>query len=103
MRHLDLRANSFREILESVDESADKEVINEIKDKIRVYDTLAPLEDDDVYTIFDSGIFNDIVKGYIKILVDEYIENEETADEMLSAAEVIFDETGAREAEEYWD
>ena len=102
MRHLDLRANSFREILESVDENVNKEVIKEIKDKIRVYDTLAPLDDGDLYTIFDSGIFRNIVKGYIKILIDEYVEDEETADEILSAAEVIFDETGSREAEEYF-
>lgn len=95
-----MQADSYRTLLEREKDKASKETIKHIEDNIRVFDILAEFEKDDKYIAFDSGMFNDIFKGYVDILLKRYIEDEKLRDEINTAAYYILDSTTALEAED---
>ena len=59
----------------------------EYEARIKVYEILADFTKDDICRAFNSGAFNDIMKGYIALMFDGWkkSENEETR----KAAEIL--------------
>lgn len=96
-----MQADSYRILLEREKNNYNEETVKSIKNKIRILDILADFDADDKYVAFDSGIFNDIFRGYVNILVNSCIKDEKLRDEVNTAAYYILDNTTAQEAEEY--
>lgn len=91
-----MMADSYRKLLETknMDESAKKNIEQEIS----VFDKLATFEKGDKYIAFDSGMFNDIFKGYVEILTEDI--DEKTKILLRNRSRGILDEYNSKEAEE---
>ena len=89
-------ADSYRKLLETknMDESAKKNIEQEIS----VFDKLATFEKGDKYIAFDSGMFNDIFKGYVEILTEDI--DEKTKILLRNRSRGILDEYNSKESEE---
>ena len=91
-----LMANSYRKLLEN--QTMDKESKNNIKQEIKVMDTLATFEKGDKYIAFDSGMFNDIFKGYVKLLTEDI--DEDTKKLLRERSRGILEEYNSKTAED---
>lgn len=106
-----MQADSYRTVLDRDRSKLPEESIKEMENRIRIFDFLSDFESDDKYTAFDSGMFNDIFKGYVQIIIDELCDAEE--EDIKNAAEKIrslvtgksysvLDRINAKEAESYY-
>lgn len=59
------------DVMRSAAESADAPTNVELERKAAVYDYLATLDQRELYAIFDSGAFNDVLKGYAKAAAED--------------------------------
>ena len=74
----------------------------EVADKMRaVYAFLGTIEKDQFYALFDSGAFNSIVKGYVKLALRESEAGEEMTERVLNELRHLLDTTRAVEAESW--
>ena len=67
---------------------------------IRIYDFLANCDIDDIYRLFDSAAFNDIVKNYVQIALNKANVDSKTQDNVLNQIRWLFDEKQAKEVSE---
>ena len=83
----------------------------ELREKIKIYKFLADLSPTGKYAVFDSSMFNDVFKGYVKMMMDELTESEDKdiqkAAELLAPsinkkAGTILDRVSSKQAEEYY-
>ena len=95
-----LQAESYRKLLEREGNGYAEGTKKDIEDNIRVFDMLATFEENDKYIAFDSGMFNDIFRGYVEILLKRHIEDEKLRNEINNGAYYILDTITAKEAEE---
>ena len=102
-----LLAESYEKILGNASPEDDKALIQK---KINVLKTLATFDEEDKYIAFDSSMFNDIFKGYIKMMMDELKADEDEdiskaagvlASRMNGKASAILDRVSAKQAEDY--
>lgn len=93
-----LMADSYRKLLNEKTEGYDKK---DIEANIKVFDILATFEDNDKYIAFDSGMFNEIFKGYVELLVKD-IDNEEIKKDIIDRSGTILDTVNSKQAEEYY-
>lgn len=70
----------------------------QIENKIKVMDCLAEFGEEDKYIAFDSGMFNDIFKGYVELLTEDV--EEKTKKTLRNRSRVILDEYNSKEAED---
>lgn len=83
----DIIAKSYKRVLE--DRKHTPEEADELRANIRVYETLTTFDKKDFYRAFDSGAFNDIIKGYIAIMFDTWKGSEDML--TIAAAEKLED------------
>ena len=106
-----MTADSYKEVLQRDREKMSDDAIINMERSIRVLEMLAEFEPEDKYVAFDSSMFNDIFKGYVKKIIDELCDDED--EDIQKAAQkilgrvygkstAILDRTKAREAEEYY-
>ena len=106
-----MTADSYREVLKRDRDKMTEDAITNMERSIRVFEILAEFQPEDKYTVFDSSMFNDIFKGYVKRIIDELCDDED--EDIQKAAQkilgrvygkstAILDRTKAREAEEYY-
>lgn len=57
---------------------------------------------DEKYSLFDSGIFNSITKGFILMTMDELGVDRGTKCNILMKLSELFDDVYAEDAEEYY-
>lgn len=73
----------------------------EAEKQCKVLDFLASCDADDIYNLFDSGAFNDIAKEYMRLAVEEFIEEGVIDDyqgmDFRQKLNLIFDEKSAKE------
>lgn len=55
-----------------------------------IYSRIYDLNDDEIYEMFDYGVFNKIVKGYVKMVIDNKGTIEELLDDVSSAEAVAY-------------
>lgn len=92
MNGFKLMADSYRKLMNEgkVDkESAEKE--------IRIYDFLATCDIDDFCSMVDSGAFNDIIRAFLKMAVDNAGIDEKAKEKVIGQLRWIFDEKQAKE------
>lgn len=67
--------------------------------KIRIFDFLASCDQSDIFALFDSSAFNDIVKAYVRRIADDMTEEgeiiEEIADSMKQRISWLLDGVNA--------
>jgi hypothetical protein len=70
--------------------------------KARLYDFLATCDKADIYTLFDSSAFNEIVQGYVSAMLDGWPEvEEETREAARDDLRRLFDSMTAEQAATY--
>ncbi len=106
-----MTADGYREVLKHDRVKMSEDSIENMERNIRVFEILAEFEPDDKYIAFDSSMFNDIFKGYVKKIIDELCDDEEedirkAAQKILGRvygkSSAILDRMNAREAEQYY-
>jgi hypothetical protein len=67
------------------------------KKAIRIYDFLATCDSDDLCQMIDSGAFNDIIRAFLRMAVDNTELDEQSKDSVINQLRWIFDENQAKE------
>lgn len=92
MNGFKMLSDSYKALLEQgkIDkDTAEKE--------IRVLDFLATCDTDDFCRMVDSSAFNDIIRGYLKLAVENADIDEESKNKVIGQLRWIFDEKTAKE------
>lgn len=91
--------NGYEMMSESYQKMIERGQINrEVGEKyVRVYDFLATCDSDDFCRMVDSGGFNDIIKGFLTLAVNNSGIDEDAKREVLGQVRWVFDEKTARE------
>lgn len=72
---------------------------HETADKyIRVYEFLAACDKDDICILADSSSFNDIIRGYVSLALEEAEVDEETKERVEEQMHWIFDTYSSQDA-----
>ncbi len=87
-------ADSYRKLLEQEQGAREKE---KIESTIKVYDMLSELTENEVYCIFDSGAFNDVVKGYCRKAIKMCGLSDVACSEVMSEIGNLLSEVKAKE------
>lgn len=107
-------ADTYKTLLEKDQDKRTQKEIEAIKQNIKVFETLATFEDDDKYIAFDSGMFNEIFRGYIDYilhdLMADYKENDSAKAKALELVEkdikngsyYILEDYSAKEAQDVY-
>lgn len=64
---------------------------------IRIYDFLATCDTDDFCRMVDSSAFNDIIRAFLKLAVENAGIDEKSQDKVIDQLHWIFDEKSAKE------
>lgn len=98
--------NGFKIAAAALRQAAKEEPAANAKDleaKARLYDIVGELSDSEHAMMFDSGAFNDIVRGYVGMLLDGWQDvGEEKKDSARAELSGLFDEVSAAQALAYY-
>lgn len=61
------------------------------------------MKNEEVYNLFDSGIFNSVTKGFILMAMDELEVDRDTKCNILMRLSELFDDVYAEYAEKYYE
>lgn len=92
MNGFTLMADSYKKLMN--EGKIEKEVAEK---EIRIYEFLATCDTDDFCSMVDSSAFNDIIRAFLKMAVDNADIDEESKDKVLGQLHWIFDEKQAKE------
>lgn len=96
MNGYELMAASYRKLLEK--ESFPEESRKKLAREIELYDFLAKCSKEDIYTLFDSGAFNEICAGY----AEKAEAVKDPGQSITRALQGCFDMMSAKQAEDYY-
>ncbi|PBG42438.1 hypothetical protein BGU93_19340 [Clostridioides difficile] len=85
-------ADRYRKLVE--DGELDKEVADK---ESRIYDFLATSDSDDLCRMVDSSAFNDIIRDYLKMAVQNADSDEDGREKVVGQLRWMFDEKNATE------
>ena len=95
--------NGFQMLAESKRKALEKGFVSkeEAEKKCKVYDFLAICDQEDIFNLFDSSAFNEISKSYMRLAVNELIEEGEIDEDQGRAIRnrfsLLFDEKRSKE------
>ena len=95
--------NGFEIIAESYRKLSEEGKISqeEAEKKCKAYDYLASCDDEDIYNLFDSSVFNEIAKSYMRLTVKELISEGQLDEDQGRAVgnrfSLLFDEKRTKE------
>lgn len=92
MNGFTLMAESYKKLVN--EGKIDKETANK---EIRIYDFLATCDMDDFCRMVDSSAFNDIIRAFLKMAIDNSGIGDEEKEKVISQLHWIFDEKSAKE------
>lgn len=87
-----LMADSYRKLRN--EGKIDKEMADK---EIRVYEFLATCDKDDICRMVDSSAFNDIIRAFVKMAVNNANIEDKDRQEVINQLRWIFDEYNAKE------
>lgn len=102
MNGYQMTADAYKNLLEK-EPAENTAAIERMKAAINALEYLAGADDQTIYELFDSSAFNDIVKGYVKLALDNTGTDEEQAKAIMQELRFLFDTKGAAEAERYYN
>lgn len=91
MNGFEMMADSYRHLVEQGKLSEEQ-----VKRNIEIYDFLATCNTDDFCKMVDSSAFNDIIRAFLKMAVQNADLDEKTQDKVLNQLRWIFDEKSAK-------
>lgn len=94
MNGYSMLADSYKKILERQEQGVNLELIR--KD-IKVLEFLATCDDTEIYKLFDSGVFNDIVKAYCKRAMNNKGVAQDDISNVLRELNCLFSEMQAKD------
>ena len=71
----------------------------DLQAKIKALEYLAGADDAEIYALFDSGAFNNIVKGYVRLALTNTDTDSDKAAEIMREVNYLFSMKTAAEAE----
>lgn len=92
MNGFKLMADSYKKLMN--EGKIDKEVAEK---EIRVYEFLATCDIDDFCRMVDSAAFNDIIRAFLKMAVDNANIDEKSREKVVGQLRWIFSEKAAKE------
>ena len=92
MNGYELMADSYRTAAGNGQIPAD-----EAEQKAKIYDLLATFTDEDLYAMIDSTAFNDIIRAYCRLALEQAGVDEDTRQSVMSEFRFIFSEKTAKE------
>ncbi len=90
MNEYKLMADNYRHLIEKG--KIDKDTAEK---KIRIFDFLSTCDEDDIGILFNSGAFNEIMKGYLKAIIADAGVNDETASNLRESTRWVLDTKSA--------
>lgn len=102
MNGYEMMADSYRNLLEQHPDEP-QEVKADLACKVKALDIMANCSDSERLALFDTSAFNDVVKGYVKLALDNTEIEEEQRKAIVNEVSYLFDVTTANEAEEYYN
>ena len=92
MNGFKLMSDSYKKLMN------EGKIDNETAEKeIRIYDFLATCDIDDFCRMVDSSAFNDIIRAFLKMAVDNADIDEKSKEKVIGQLRWIFDEKSAKE------
>lgn len=98
MNGYQLTADSYRKLLQT-EQDIDKA---KVEQKIKALDFLASCSKEERLELFNSSAFNDVVKGYVLLALDNLKTDTEQRKAIINEVAYLFDIKGADEAEQYY-
>ena len=98
MNGYELTAQSYEALMKRDDPRIDKE---DCISKAKVYHTLASLSESEILEIFNSGAFNDVLKGYCKMALKNCSVADEKIPEVMGEIKWLLDTMSAAQAKEH--
>lgn len=92
-----MQADSYKAYLEK-NPDAPAEIVQEMQSKIKIFSFLATLDKRERLLLFDSGMFNDVCRGFLQMAIDQTETDAETGKRIIDALHFIFDTTSAETA-----
>lgn len=92
MNGFKLMSDSYKKLMN--EGKIDKETAEK---EIRIYDFLATCDIDDFCRMVDSSAFNDIIRAFLKMAVDDADIDEKSKEKVIGQLRWIFDEKSAKE------
>lgn len=96
-----MTADSYRQYLEQHPDEP-QEVKADLACKIKALDIMANCSDSERLALFNTSAFNDVVKGYVKLALDNTGIEEEQRKAIVNEVSYLFDVKTADEAEQYY-
>jgi len=96
-----MTADSYRQYLEQHPDEP-QEVKADLACKIKALDIMASCSDSERLQLFNTSAFNDVVKGYVKLALDNIGIEEEQRKAIVNEVSYLFDVKTADEAEQYY-
>ncbi len=97
-----MMADTYRNYLEQHPDEPQK-VKAALACKIKAHDIMANCSDSERLALFDTSAFNDVVKGYVKLALDNKGIEEEQCKAIVNEVSYLFNIKTANEAEEYYN
>lgn len=92
MNGYSMMAESYRHLMEQ------GKISKEVAEKeIRIYDFLATCDTDDFCRMVDSSAFNDIIRAFLKMAVENSEIGDKEKEKVIGQLRWIFDEKSAKE------
>lgn len=98
MNGFTLMAESYKKLMN--ESKIDKETANK---EIRIYDFLATCDTDDFCRMVDSSAFNDIIRAFLKMAIDNAEIGDEEKEKVIGQLRWIFDEKSTKEVLERYN
>ena len=102
MNSYQMTAEAYKEAVEREPERFTGEALTDIRNKIAAFEFLGSVDKDTRLEVFNSGVFNDVCRGFLLMTLDRIGADEDTRKEAAEEIGRCFDEVTASEAERYF-
>ena len=95
-----MQADSYKAFLEKNPDTP-QATRQEMESKIKIFSFLATLDKQERLYLFDSGIYNDVCRGFLQMAIDQTETDAEAGERITNALHFLFDTTSAAKALQY--